>query len=194
MGDPEENEMGWDFYCDPKHGRAAVIADLKRGWEGVEVIDCAVVGGEVWRVLQVKDADGTVRRCIARDLIRGGGKGSGWGVKGMPHCEGYGVPQRLLDLAPVEDVMPRGYAHYDRAVAEEIQWRAQVVVERAKAAERAAWIKGLKAGDLVVVYGRVYQLLEPRIGKPGWIGIRNGMRYRITKDMQPAVPAAAAAA
>lgn len=169
--------MGWDIFSDPKHGKAYVVKELLRGFSGeraqYRVLDHAVAGGELWRVVEVTE-DGKVSRMIWRDLIRSGGRGSGWGYKQVPHYEGLSCPKRLLDM-----VLPDG------SERDEV-WRIQCAEERHAKAQRAKALKQLVPGAKVSIYGKVYEILRKHTGR-GWIVRQdeNGQIYRAISNIQP---------
>lgn len=170
--------MGWDFYCDPHFNKARVVAELNKGFDGTEhtyrIIDHAVVGNTLWQVVEVTPHDGPAQRRIWRTLLKGGGKGSGWGHKDVPYTEGLDCPKRLIDMVPAD------------GTERDETWRIQCAEERHGRAQRAKRLKALIPGDKVRIYGHEYEIVRPAATR-GWIvrQLENGRTYRATKDIHP---------
>lgn len=157
--------MGWDFYCDPYWNKARVVAEMIKDNSHYKVLDHAVVGNELWRLVEIKVDELAGQRRIFRDLLKGGGKGSGWGHKDVPYHEGVGCPQRMVDAIVVRD------ERFDL-------WACVNAEERYGKAARSKWLKSLLPGEKVVVYGKPY-VLEVK-GRGFWIGRdEDGRKWRL---------------
>ena len=169
--------MGWDFYCDPYYNKARLIEELCKGFTGEKVtyrvLDHAVAGGELWRVVEIND-EGKVTRQIWRDLIKGGGKGSGWGHKAVPYYEGVSCPKRLLDM-----VMNDGTERDET-------FRIICAEERHGKAQRAKKRKAIVPGAKVEIYGKTYEVLQKH-WRRGWLVRQDDNRrtYRATTGINP---------
>ena len=178
--------MGWSFYCNPAMNRAYVVNEMKDGRDlgkNYRVLACSAVGGKVFRVIEAVEGIGELKagdRRFIVDLIKGGGRGEGWGNKDVPSYEHVDFPLYMLELIPNE------YGKHDEL------WRAQVREYHHGEAVRAKFLKGLVPGMVVSVYGKNYRLLQRRPGKVGWLAVRAegiGPTYRLTKNIKPAVAA-----
>lgn len=168
--------MGWDFYCDKSWTKARIVADKVAGndmrWDGHQatVIAHALRGNHLWRVVEKPDGS----RFIALDLLRSGGRDSGWGYKGL--CESVGprevdCPLGFLDMVPPND---------------DYGWRDSVRAYHANKRARAS-VK-LAPGMPVTIYGKAYTIIRKREPR-GWI-VRgqDGRIYRATRGIVPDVP------
>lgn len=169
--------MGWDFFCDPAMNRKRVVEHClaQSTWgERFTILRHSLVGNHLWIAVERKNDDGTTERFIALDLLKGGGKGSGWGHKGisesMGPCE-VDCPLYMLDLVP-----PPKDSEYAAG------WRERVREYHARKRDKREW----KAGQDINLFGRRYTLLEPRTTwkgrKAGWYarGHETGQRYRVS--------------
>lgn len=167
--------MGWDFYCDKRFTKDVIVAEKITGrdltCDGVapKVLAHSLRGNNLWRVIEKPDGE----RFIALDLLRSGGKDSGWGYKGL--CETMGpcevnCPLYMLDLVPE----PK-----DSEFA--AGWRDRVRAHHANKRTKRTW----KEGQRINLFGRQYVLRQPRTTlkgrKNGWIADgADGLRYRIS--------------
>ena len=170
--------MGWDFYSNPRFNKAAIVAekvagdDMMWGGERGKILAHALRGQTLYRVVERPDG----QRFIAVDLLKSGGRGEGWGSKGMSESMGpweAECPLYFFGLVPC----PGGYA---------VEWRARCRENAHGKSQRAKRAKGLVAGMMVSIYGNRYKLVSKRVGKPGWIvEDANGNRYRAARGIVP---------
>lgn len=174
--------MGWSFYSDPRYGKDRVIKDLVESsgltWDGqkCEVIGHAVVGGKLWRVVERQDG----ARDFALDLVKSGGRNSGWGNKDVPHREHLDIPLRLLGMVPA-----------DLTSQADTEWRKAIHEHRAAQAAEKLKRAALAPGASITVYGKPYEVIRKH-RKRGWI-IKNpaGQIFRAISGIvvNPVVPA-----
>lgn len=146
--------MGWDYFCDPRYGRKEVMAYCNTSFgEGYELLAHRLVGNHLWQVVRRKrDGIKEIHLC----LLKGGGKGSGWGYKSMSESAGpvlHDCPVTLLEMC---DPPQSEYA---------AKWREAVMAWHAK---RKAAPKP-SVGLIVPYNGKRYQLVEPIGGRKGWV-------------------------
>lgn len=147
--------MGWTYACDPRFDRKAQIEMFRRPGgllgPGYTLLRSSVVGNNFWYLYSNPDNVITIGLC----LMKGGGRGMGWGYKGMDETWGpveLNCPLKYLSLASA----PRGHA---------VEWRERV---RAYHAAKRARPK-LKAGMRVRYGPQCYTLVEVH-----WRGARHG--------------------
>jgi len=166
--------MGWSFSCNPRHGRAELVAEIRgpRFWaEGVTVLADRVVGNHYWAAIESRG-----RRCVALVLMQGGGRGEGWGYKVLDEHAGPYVVDCPLALLEMTDEPTEGHA---------VGWRKKVrgyhAARRAKQAARRARV--LEPGTVVRLGGKEYRLHSPAGPRRGWhvtfVG-GGGTLYRMT--------------
>lgn len=155
--------MGWSFSCNPNHGRKEEIAKVTSASHfspGYVPLEHRVVGSRVWTLLEHEG-----RRFIALDLIKGGGRGYGWGSKGLSEDMGphyYDCPLSLLNKTsePANE-----YA---------AKWREKVRSFHAERKARSAAKASLETGSLVRYGGHEYRLHSPAGPRRGWNVVRCG--------------------
>jgi hypothetical protein len=161
--------MGWSFSCDPAHTRAKQVEKMRQpGYlsTGYKMLVSTAIGNNFWYLFTTPDNV----TMIGLTLMKGGGRGYGWGEKGMSEDWGpteVNCPLSYLKLAgpPVNDNAR--------------DWRERVVAFHAAKAARPEPHTGM-----VVEYGdRQYRLTEVHWKGPrsGWcaVGIEDGQGYRI---------------
>lgn len=157
--------MGWSFMYDTSYDKKRLVKYLvspERLGKHFRVLKHAVVGNNLWTAIEVTHPDKPVSRFIGLDLLRSGGKDSGWGYKDL--CESQGLfeadcPQSILDLVPE----PPG-SQASRG------WRDEVRIYH-EVSRRLA--KGLGPGLVVDLGGQPYTL-KTRLGRKGWLVERQG--------------------
>lgn len=171
--------MGWDFYSDPRFNKDRLVADKIAGddmvWGGerAKILAHSLRGQHLWRVVEKPDGE----RFIALDLLKSGGRGEGWGSKGL--CESMGpcevdCPLSMLDMVPV--------AAGDYAAG----WRKRVRAYHAAKNARTRVAKTLAPGAKVTIYGKPYTIVRKREPR-GWIVEgADGRHYRATRGLQVA--------
>jgi hypothetical protein len=164
--------MGWLYACDPREGRAELVAKFRRPgfWsEGVVVLADRVVGNHYWAAIESRG-----RRCVALVLMQGGGRGEGWGYKVMDEHAGPYVVDCPLALLDMTDEPTEGHA---------VGWRQKVRGYHAARRAKRARARDLEAGALVGLGGKYYRLHSPAGPRRGWyvsfVG-GGGTLYRMT--------------
>ena len=161
--------MGWDFFCDPRYGRKEVVAYCNNVGENYELIAHRLVGNHLWQVTRRKrDGHKGIHLC----LLKGGGKGSGWGYKALSESSGpvyHDCPVTLLAMC---DPPQSEYA---------TKWREAVMAWHAK---RKAAPKP-SVGLIVPYNGKRYQLVEPIGGRKGWVVVEleTNQNYRMASQI-----------
>lgn len=162
--------MGWSFSTNPGHGRKEEIARVtapERFAPGYRPLESRVVGNHVWTLVEHGD-----RRYISLDIIKSGGKGYGWGSKGMSEDSGpfhYDCPLALLDKAT------------EPATEFGAQWRKMVRELHAERKEKKKALAGLETGSVVRYGGVEYRLHSPAGPRKGWNVLRrsDGAMFRM---------------
>lgn len=158
--------MGWSFSMNPSFGRAELITKLRApGYlsQGYEMLESSARGNNFWFLM--RNPDGRVT--IGLTLMKGGGRNSGWGEKGiseeMGPCE-LNCPLSYLDKASA----PEGYA---------IEWREKVRAYHAAKQNRPK----ATAGAVVRFCEHEYKLIEPAGPRKGWrvVRVSDGAKYRM---------------
>ena len=149
--------MGWSFACDPSFGRKQQIERITRGKffsEGYTPLAHRVVGNCVWTLLEHQES-----RFIALTLIKGGGRGWGYGYKGLDETMGpteVCCPLTLLDRCT------------EPLNAYSSDWRRKV---RAFHAAKKARPEP-ETGRRVKYGGQEYRLHSPVGPRRGWYVVR----------------------
>jgi hypothetical protein len=96
--------MGWLFSYNVGEGREGLLKRLREPsrYGSGKLIKSSAVGNNHWYVAESSNGE----RFIGLDLMKGGGRESGWGYKDL--CESMGpcevnCPLSFLELAPVPD-------------------------------------------------------------------------------------------
>lgn len=161
--------MGWSFAYSPAFKKADQVAEFRGGgfWAaGIKVLDDAVVGNNYWALLERPDGSKT----IALNMMKGGGRNSGWGYKGLDETMGpyqYNCPLRLINAA--------GEPANENAA----EWRNKVREYWANQKERRAGALKPQPGMVVEYGGKEYVLRGPAGPRLGWQVDRGGCIYRM---------------
>jgi hypothetical protein len=149
--------MGWLYACDPREGRAELVAKFRRPgfWsEGVTVLADRVVGNHYWAAIEARG-----RRFVFLALMQSGGRGMGWGYKDMDEYAGPYVVDCPLALLEMTDEPTEGHA---------VGWRQKVrEYHAAKRAKRAAR-RVLEPGTVVRLAGQEYRMHSSAGPRRGW--------------------------
>ena len=159
--------MGWSFRCDPSFGRKEQIEEVKRPGHfspGYEALEHRVVGNNVWTLLEFEG-----ERFIALTMMKGGGRNSGWGYKGVNEMMGpveVNCPLSLLDKCTETD---DEYA---------LSWRRRV--RQYHAARKAR--PQPETGCLVALGDHQLRLHSEAGSRRGWYAhsLKDNVLYRLT--------------
>ena len=162
--------MGWTYYRTTKED---LIKDLTSETNTSKTIAHSLVGKHLWCVHERKTASESFGiaagfRYICLYLLDFGGGECGYKdideTMGPYECD---CPLRFLDLAP-----PSGKSYSN-------EFRQRVREHHRKRRDAGK----LEPGQAVTLYGKEYKLI--RKSKSSWVGIHNGLEYKITPKHFP---------